>query len=194
MSSLDFAPEDLSLIQAMVDECIVATHTPMTSVIMYERLGSKLSKQMSQATFACALSASVKEEKILGIVGRQRVGYCRTDTIKKSAPATLPASLALAVTKPHAVPAPRHVSARHIWVGRKLYRLVTTFERMEELVMFVLEGKSGDGDVVFNGKKYSCPSTLFERTIQFLGAWFENECDPVLDDGSGVPVELRLEQ
>lgn len=191
--SLDFAPEDLTLIQSLVDECVIAAHSPMTSGAMYEKLAERLSKKMSQSTFSCALSAAVKEEKILGIVGRQKVGYCSPDSIRK-APTILPESLSVpvVVTKPLAIPPPRYTQARHIWVGRRLYRLSTTFERLEELVMYVLEGNRGNGEVVFNGKQYSCSPSLFERTIKFLGAWYENDCDPVLDDDSGIPVELRL--
>ena len=84
--------------------------------------------------------------------------------------------------------------ARHVWVGRKLYRVRGTFQPLEDVVFKVLKGaESPNGDVVFNGKRYGCDSKLFEGIIiHCLYAWHEGESDPVLDDGSGIPVELRI--
>ena len=61
-------------------------------------------------------------------------------------------------------------------------------------VFKVLGGCEGpNGDVVFNGKRYECDAKLFEGTIlHCLNAWHEGESDPVLDDGRGIPVELRI--
>jgi len=86
--------------------------------------------------------------------------------------------------------------ARHVWVGRRLYRVRGTFEILNAVVFSVLRGRAtDDGEVVFNGKRWGgFDAELFERIIVYtLHAWQESsDSEPVLDDGSGIPVELRI--
>ena len=183
---------DVQLLQAFADECIIGPNQAMTAKAIYEKVAERLESDISASSFPAAMSNLVKEGKIAGIMGKRRVGYCRLETKPDPVPARvpeLPNCLPLQYPKP-AVKA----NARHIWVGRKLFRLMTTFDRLEELVIAVLGGtKNESGQIVFNGKRYDCDVSLFERTLKFLGAWTEGESDPVLDDGSGIPVQFRIE-
>lgn len=85
--------------------------------------------------------------------------------------------------------------SRHVWIDRKLYRVTTTFTELEKLAVVVLRGKQETGGrITFNGKQYNCCDTeVFERYITvMMNAVPNGESDPVLDDGSGIPVELRI--
>lgn len=85
--------------------------------------------------------------------------------------------------------------AHHIWVHRKCYRIMSEWRPLEAIVYAVLKGKQSDstGDIVFNGKRYDCNTELFESIIvHTLGAYLDGESEPVLDDESGIPVELRI--
>ena len=87
-------------------------------------------------------------------------------------------------------------AARHVWVNRRLYRVRGTFASLHAVVYSVLRGKqTEDGEVVFDGKRWGgFDVDLFERIIIYtLHAWQESgDSEPVLDDGSGIPVELRI--
>lgn len=100
-------------------------------------------------------------------------------------------------TAPEKTQKKERTHARHVWVGRKLYRVRGGFDTLHAVVFSVLRGKqTEDGEVVFDGKRWGgFDAELFERIIiHTLFAWQQSsDSEPVLDDGSGIPVELRIE-
>jgi len=88
-----------------------------------------------------------------------------------------------------------HSIPRHVWVERKLFRVPRTFHDIRLLTIHVLNGREDEnGTVTFDGKKYSCPQPeIMERFLtHFLFAIEQGESDPVLNDETEVPVELRM--
>ena len=84
-------------------------------------------------------------------------------------------------------------SPRHVWVNNKLFRVSRSFTDLENVVLKVLNGTMGHGDIVFNGKRWSCDSEFFTKIILFcFHAWYQTDSEPVLDDDSGIPAEFRI--
>ncbi len=218
MSELAFTKEELDTIQSFVSEKIVGSKS-MTAVDMYKKLKSKLREDVTESRFKGWLSLAVKEGKIVGIKGKRRVGYVSA-TCPASSPPSSPAVDIPSTVKPASEPAPaseqpanepdsysfvndrlisrrmrnRSPFAHHIWVDRKCYRVVGNWDPIEAIVFQVLNGKQDpEGRVVFNGKRYECDVDLFEKIIvNVLAVIYDGESDPVLDDGSEIPVELRI--
>jgi len=86
---------------------------------------------------------------------------------------------------------------RHLWIGRKLYLIPRSSKDILMLINQVFLGMEEiNGLITFDGKKYKIDNVdVFER---FLMAWLmaieEVESDPILNDGSGMPVELLISQ
>lgn len=85
--------------------------------------------------------------------------------------------------------------AHHVWIDRKEYRVKRSFKDIEMIVCDILQGKKNEnGSITFNGNRYSCEDcrALEKIMAHFLGAIQFGESDPVLNDDSNIPVELRI--
>jgi hypothetical protein len=86
-------------------------------------------------------------------------------------------------------------ASRHLWVERKLYFIPRSSKDILLLINSVFLGiEEVNGSITFDGKKYKIDNVdIFER---FLTSWLlavqTEESDPVLGDGSDVPIELQI--
>lgn len=86
---------------------------------------------------------------------------------------------------------------RHLWVGRKLYLIPRSSKDILLLITQVFVGlEENNGIITFDGKKYKIDNIdIFER---FLTSWLlavsSGESDPILNNDSGVPIELTISQ
>lgn len=84
---------------------------------------------------------------------------------------------------------------RHLWVERKMYLIPRSSKDILLLINSVFLGiEEANGLITFDGKKYKLDNIdLFER---FLTSWLlavqACESDPVLGDGSEIPIELQI--
>jgi len=213
---------DVDMIQIFVDENIIAKNQSMIAKQIYAAIKDKLERaDMPESVFMGGLSANVRGNYIVGIIGKKRIGYVSCDKVelkfKPTAEIKIPRSkrsivsitsedTSSSVTSPGALPqkelakAPSRIMAdykhaHHVWIGRRMFKVKRSFKDLEILLCDILEGKKEDGGLItFNGESYSCNSNrIFEAFItSFLGAMQCGESDPVLNDDSGVPVELRI--
>lgn len=214
--------DDKSIVQDFVNKNIIGPNKSMTAKQIYATIKDSLSrKDLSESAFMGSLSANVRGGYIAGVEGKRRVGYVKAGVKSIPAPAlTAPVNASDVISEKEPAKAPevsnntetvkfqptsaqlRNISkhAHHVWVGDVLgryseYRVLRTFGDLEKLVINVLGGrKSDNGLIVFNGERYACESSLiFEKLIVgFFGGVRAGESEPVLNDGSGIPVELRI--
>lgn len=184
---------------------------PLTAKQIYAKLSNHFSN-VKESTFCNSLSCNVRSRRITGIEGRKRVGYILTadksqkeetvDECIAPPPTVVPESINTESAdskdtspKPIIQPKKQITFARHVWIENRLYRVNKTYSDLEKIVGVVFGGKRSDnGPIVFNGEHWVCDSvSTFERLINHtLFGKFEKECEPVLNDGSGIPVELRM--
>ena len=95
-------------------------------------------------------------------------------------------------------PAPKKEEFRHaryVWIGKKMFSVPRSNATIETMITTVMGGRpSADGEVVFSGRRWSCEHTdIFERFVtSFLFGLYKGDSEPVLDDGTGMSVELRI--
>lgn len=135
----------------------------------------------------------------------------RTCTRADEGPIKGPESPPEAISTPDPIPAPQEekrpllapppeptrrvrVSMRHVWIDGQEYRVPMLMKKIHSLVNNVLMGHQKEGGpVVFDGKGFDiADKALFKRFLEFHGAIHCGQSEPVLDDGSGIPVELRI--
>lgn len=86
---------------------------------------------------------------------------------------------------------------RHLWIERKLYLIPRSSKDILSAIHQVFLGhEDTNGLITFDGKKYNLTGIdIFERFItSWLMAMSNGESDPILNDGSGIPVELQISQ
>ncbi len=84
---------------------------------------------------------------------------------------------------------------RHLWIDNRMFLVSRSTSDIRKLLVEVLKCSLDDnGAVTFDGKRWSCSDVdLLERFLSgFFHAVEAGESIPVLDDGSGISVELRL--
>lgn len=195
-----FTDDEIKIIQDFVDENIIGEQS-MTAKQLSAAINDKSARHIPESTFCNALSCTVRAGRITGIQGRRRKGYVRVDETPEESSsseekgqveepkANLPAAPKAAPLKPK-IP----IRYRHVWVKRTLYRVPMLTRDIKKLITGVLHGKQEQGGtVVFEGVEHNVPDEkLLERFFGFNGAIECGESDPILDDGSGVPIELRI--
>lgn len=86
---------------------------------------------------------------------------------------------------------------RHLWIERRLYLIPRSSKDILSAINQVFLGhEDTNGLITFDGKKYNITGIdIFER---FLTGWLmsitNGESDPILNDESGIPVELQISQ
>lgn len=86
---------------------------------------------------------------------------------------------------------------RHVWIGAEMYKVSAPTTSINRLLIDVLRAvQNENGNVTFNGKRWQVQDTgLLER---FLTVFMHSvscgseSVEPVLDDESGIPAELRV--
>lgn len=86
---------------------------------------------------------------------------------------------------------------RHVWIGAEMYKVSAPTTSISRLLIDVLRAvQNENGNVTFNGKRWQVQDTgLLER---FLTVFMHSvscgseSVEPVLDDESGIPAELRV--
>lgn len=86
---------------------------------------------------------------------------------------------------------------RHVWIGQEMYKVSAPTTSINRLLVDVLKAvQNENGNVTFNGKKWQVQDVaLLERfLIVFMHSVScgSESVEPVLDDESGVPAELRV--
>jgi hypothetical protein len=220
ITAANLTQADITVIQEFVDRKLIAPKRSMPSGDIYSGVKASLLKDLGEPLFKLAFSANVKLGIIVGIESARRAGYtpCKVSStspiVTKPEPkeesteedgspiVVSPVELVAGAHQPAPLPAPKPVNnnifkhAHHLWIGRRMFKVTRTFKDLETLVCEVLGGmKSEEGNVVFNGEKYSCNTNAFvlEKFITtFFGAIEVGNTDPELNNDSGVPVELRI--
>jgi hypothetical protein len=86
-------------------------------------------------------------------------------------------------------------ASRHLWIERKLYLIPRSSKDILMLINQVFLGiEDSNGLITFDGKKYKINNIdIFERFLMYwLLAQSMPESDPVLNDGSNIPIELQI--
>lgn len=95
-----------------------------------------------------------------------------------------------------------HALCKHtnrVWIERRCYKLFDPrYELLNDLVFKVMSGGSQKegGPICFEGKQYTVDDLpLFMRIVEhILIGFYEGDSDPVLDDGSGLPLWLQTRE
>jgi hypothetical protein len=98
-------------------------------------------------------------------------------------------------SKPPPTPPEGYRYARYFWIGRDFYLIPKSYDEISRLVFLVLGGREAmDWNVSFKGKKFRCDhlEILEKFLLHYILARKMGECDPVLDDGTGMNIELRV--
>ena len=88
-------------------------------------------------------------------------------------------------------------TARHLWVNRKLYLVPrSSYDILKAIKDCFLGVETTAGNITFDGKQYMIAlhlEAVFERFLtQWLMSTADGESDPILGDGSEIPVELQI--
>lgn len=195
---------DLELIEEELRPILIGGNSLIRKGV-YNLVKNKLSNKLNEQDFCQALSLNIKTKRLAGFKitrgkhGGVAIDDSPNDNSDKDDKATADylknSTEYKSPLRQETVRAVSNSRSRHVWIDRRLFRVTTTFGELEKIILVVLRGKEEkDGRITFNGKQYNCSDVdVFERYINvMMGAVPEGESDPVLDDGSGVPVELRV--
>lgn len=94
-----------------------------------------------------------------------------------------------------AAPAHHGYTRRHLWINRKLFLVPMLMSDIRKLLSDVLDcSEDENGEITFDGVKWKCKDiALLERfLLNYFHALNVGESDPILNDESGVPIELML--
>lgn len=175
---------------------------------VYAALKDKVSFKDEEARWTNTLSLNIKSGRLAGYdIVRGRFGGVTFSKDNKLAVSESVSSRVNSTSAPASAPVlqSQQVSARYqfkfpknLWIGRKRFKVSSTSASVQKLLVNVLQCSSSPNkpsNVTFDGKEWYCSydEKLLERFIvEFFNAISDGESDPVLDDESGVPVELRI--
>lgn len=95
-------------------------------------------------------------------------------------------------------PTPRYTGYhRYLWVRNRMYKV--PYPRASDVSLTITKvmncKQDAEGNITYKGKTWKCDDeAIFERMITTLWSGsFVTACAPVVDDGTGVAVELRID-
>lgn len=212
--------DDVKTIQEFIDKNVV--DKPMTGQDILNAVKDKLTSEYSFSSLSSALNQCVALGYIVGVEGRRRVGYVPCERIEpiKRGEAPEPKRKGKKPNPIHEIdidrlsksckktnetltskpilswPKKDFGHAKHVWIGQTMYRVMCPFARLEKVIISTLNGrKEEDGPIAFNGECWTCSDVdMFEKIlVNVLFAELQQKSsEPVLNDESGIPVELRV--
>jgi hypothetical protein len=173
---------------------------------VYTALKEKVSFKDDETKWTNTLSLNIKGGRLAGYdIVRGRFGgvtFSKDNKLSVNEPVTAKVNSSSATAMP--LLQSQQVNARyqfkypkHLWIGRKRFKVSSTSASVQKLLVNVLQCSNSPNkpsNITFDGKVWHCSDEkLLERFIvEFFNAISDGESDPVLDDESGVPVELRI--